>query len=118
MPITSPRASALRQSLLAPLAWSGRIEEWTRKVAEVANSLRDGKINTVSTVTLTANTTTTTITDPRISANTFIGLMPTTATAQTAMGAGWRIACTEGQAVITHNNTADTDKTLQYAILG
>ena len=118
MPITSPRATAQRQSLLAPLAWSGKIEEWTRKIAEICNSLRDGKINTVGAVTLTANATTTTITDARISANSFIGLMPKTATAQTAYVAGWRIVCADGSAVITHNNTADTDKTFQYVLLG
>lgn len=118
MPITSPRATAQRQSLLAPLAWSGRAEEWTRKVAEVANSVRDGKINTVGSVTLTANAATTTITDARIGTNSFIGLMPTTATAQTAYVAGWRIVCSDGSAVITHNNTADVDKTFVYSIFG
>lgn len=118
MAVPSPRSSSLQKTLLAPLAWSGKIEEWARKIAEVANSLRDGKINTVGTVTLTSGSTTTTLTDARINPQSFIGLMPITATAQAGFIAGMRIVCATGTATITHNSTADADRQFQYAILG
>jgi hypothetical protein len=114
MTVTSPRSSG-RGFPLAPTYW-GAVEEGLRKVAEVVNSLRDGKINSVGTVTLTANSTTTTITDARISPTSKISLTATSATA--AATTGLFVTAGTGSAAITHNSTADTNRTFSYAIFG
>ena len=114
MTVTSPRSSG-RGFPLAPTYW-GAVEEGLRKVAEVVNSLRDGKINSVGTVTLTANSTTTTLTDPRINPNSKISLTATTSTA--AASTGLYVTAGTGSAVITHNSTADANKTFAFAIFG
>ena len=114
MTVTSPRSSG-RGFPLAPTYW-GAVEEGLRKVAEVVNSLRDGKINSVGTVTLTANSTTTTITDARISPTSKVLPIATSATA--AATTGLFVTAGTGSAVITHNSTADLDRTFSYAIFG
>lgn len=89
-----------------------------RSVEDRINQIIQGKINATKSVTLTANDTTTTITDPRISAASYIGLMPTTATASAAMDAVYVSARTSGSATLTHDNTADVDRTYVALIIG
>lgn len=69
-------------------------------------------------VTLTANDTTTTLTDARISVNSRLTWMPTSATAAAAMDALYCSAITNGSATLTHDNTADTDRTFKVAVHG
>ena len=79
--------------------------------------------NPYGTLTLTANATSTTITDPStiITANSIILLFPVTATAAVAVGSATGVyisAKTAGTSfVITHPNTADADKTFSYMIV-
>ena len=87
-------------------------------IIERVNRLIQGKLNVVTTVTLAAGATTTTLTDSRISAESYIGLVPTTANAATAMTALYVSAKTSGSATLTHNNTADVDRTFDVVILG
>lgn len=102
----------------AIIEYLGKLADYVRSVGEVANQVRQGKINGTGTVTLTANATTTTLSDKRIGINSKVFLFPTTATAATEFGAGsLRIAAANESATITHANTADTDKTFNYAIL-
>lgn len=84
----------------------------------VINSLLLGKTNNVSTVTLTANSATTTITDPRITYASFIGLMATTANAATATANVYVSARGDGTATLTHANNAQTDRTFILLIVG
>ena len=92
----------------------------TRELAAVVNRMQLGGTNNTGTVTLTASTTTTTVQDKRIGANSVVTLMPTTANAQAAYIAGWRIATiTPGTSfVITHASNAAVDQTFRYAITG
>lgn len=115
MPIASPRASNLRGYPLAPTYWADT-EEGLRKLAEVINSVRDGKINSVGSVTLTANSTTTTLTDERINPNSKIGLTASSSTA--AAATGLYVTASDGTATINHNSTADTDRSFSYVIFG
>lgn len=92
--------------------------EHRRQIAQSINLIMDGKINAVGEVTLDANTTTTTFTDLRIGVDSVILLMPTTVTAGVAQAVGLHITTTKQSATITHNNSADTDKTFRYAVLG
>lgn len=84
----------------------------------VINSLLLGKTNNVSTVTLTANSATTSITDPRITYASYIGLMPTTANGAAAMTNVYVSARGDGAATLTHTNNAQVDRTFIMLIVG
>lgn len=122
MPVTSPRAS-LQEQITAPTYWpKEQITEWVRRVAETVNNILDGKINTVKTVTLTANVASTTISDERIGKNTVVLLTPTTANASAEFGAGTIYQTlpnvTSGAAVINHANNAQADRTYGMVLIG
>lgn len=92
-----------------------------RRKVSLLHQLSQGKMNCVGTVTLGANVASTTVSDPRVTAQSVILLMPTTANAGTEYGAGaWRIGTrTQGVSfVITHANNAQADRTFAYAIIG
>lgn len=88
------------------------------KLATAINQLIIGKVNTVGTVTLTANATTTTLTNSHIGADSFIQLMPITANAAAAITTTYISARVTGSATITHANNAQADKDFVYVILG
>ena len=95
-------------------------DQWLRRIASVVNGLLQGKSLNVGTVTLTDNAGTTTLTDARIGANTFIGFMPTTANASAEIGAGtlYVSARADGSATLTHANNSQTDRSFVYLIVG
>lgn len=94
------------------------LREWLRKTSEVANGVLNGKINATGSVTLTASSATTTLTDRRIGASSVILFMPTTSNAAGALSGLYVTARIEGQATLNHANNAQTDKTFSYAIFG
>jgi hypothetical protein len=89
-----------------------------RQIVERVGWLLRGKMNAVTTVTLTANATTTTLTDQRIGGGTYIGLSPTTANAAGALGTTYISAKAAGSATITHANAASTDRTFDVLLIG
>lgn len=91
-----------------------------RAIAEMLRGALGGKLNCTGAVTLAANAATTTVLDNRVSASSVILFMATSDTAITAMGVGIGVKTrTAGTSfVITHPNTADTDKTIEFVILG
>jgi hypothetical protein len=94
-----------------------------REVAVAVNQALNGKINSVKTVTLTANVASTTVNDPRIGSNTAIILFPQTANAAAELGNGTLYIAPgnytlKASFVITHANNAQTDRTYSVAILG
>jgi hypothetical protein len=105
--------------LHVPLAWHSGTE-WIRKCAQAINSLRDGRINSVGTVTLSASTTTTTLSDRRIGPDSYIGLRAKTDTARTAAASGYPYpsAQAKGSATLTHDSQSDTDRTFTFVVLG
>lgn len=118
MPLISPRASSLAAQGV-PLTWPD-VADHLFKLATALNKVLDGKINSIGTVTLTANAATTTLSDPRIGRNTILVLIPTTANAAAALGTTYQTypnAATEA-AVLNHANNAQTDKTFAYVLLG
>lgn len=115
MAITSPRASG-RQFDTPPLEW-GNGPEHRRKLAEVLDGVMDGKINATGTVTLTASSTTTTLTDRRIGTGSVILFMPTTQNAAGEIGM-YVSSRGQGTATITHASMSQTDRTFAYALLG
>lgn len=98
----------------APVAGLGTEE---RKLADAVNGAIRGKTNNVITVTLTANSATTTVNSPLIGTNSALLWTPTTANAaaETTMYVSAR---SQGTATLTHGNDADTDKTFEVVIVG
>ena len=117
MPITSPRATA-RELPGVPLQWNGPTEEWIRLIAQAVRNILDGKILATGTVTLTASSATTALTDRRIGPNSVILFMPTTANAATGLTALYITGRGDGTATLNHANNAQSDRTYAYALLG
>jgi hypothetical protein len=88
-----------------------------RAVAEIVNGMMDGKTNNTGSITLaTGNATTTTLSDPRISRDSVIILVPKTADAfSTTVYAS---AQSNGSATITHAANIVAGKTYGYVIVG
>jgi LDH2 family malate/lactate/ureidoglycolate dehydrogenase len=97
---------------------------WLRKIVRVINGIMQGKTNNTGSVTLTANSATTTVTETggRIGQNTLILFMPTTAHAATEFGAGTMYVSARSVAnntfTITHVNNAQNDRTFNYVLIG
>jgi len=90
---------------------------WLRRLTVAVNSLINGKVNAIASVTLTANATSTIVADLRCTSSSVIGLMPTTANAATALATTY-ITVTNKSFTITHANTSTTDRTFHYSVLG
>ena len=79
-----------------------------------------GRSNAVGSVTLTASTTTTTVTDNNCAEGSTPILVPTTAHAYAEIGNGtiYISAVANKSFTITHASNSQTDRTFRYAILG
>jgi hypothetical protein len=80
------------------------------RISLVVNQILLGKMNNTLAVTLTANSTTTVITDPRINTTSYFVFDARTATAQLAKYGLYASSVGNGTATLTHANTADTNK--------
>lgn len=94
--------------------------EWLRSLTDVVRGLMIGRANIAADLTLTANQSSTVITDPRLHSRSIILPMPTTANAAAEIAAGtmWVSAQGDGTATITHASNAQTDRTFRIGILG
>jgi hypothetical protein len=92
-------------------------ESSLKRIVATIGRLLAGKTNNVTSVTLTANSATTTMSDPRIGAYSFIGFTPTTAHAK-AEGTPEVTAKDTGTATLSHANNAQTDRTYDVVIIG
>lgn len=83
---------------------------------------RQGKLDCITEITLTANAATTTLTDIRISSQSCIAFMPLTANAAAEVAAGTMYTLEAnvgtGSVVITHANNAQTDRKFRLTIFG
>jgi hypothetical protein len=118
MPVASPRTSSSTFPP-APRDWP-EPRSWSQQIADVLNGVLDGKLNSCFTVTLTANAATTTVENARIRANSAVLLMPTTANAAAALATTYQTHpnTMDGQAVLTHTNNAQTDRTFRAFSVG
>lgn len=84
------------------------------------NRILQGKTNNFgqSTLTLTANSATTTLSDVRIGINTVILLQPTTANAAAATANVYFGTPGDGTVTVNHANNAQTDRTFKYVVIG
>ena len=77
-----------------------------------------GQTNNTVTATLTANVTTTTVSDARIGSTSVLIPMPTTANAAAALGSLYVTGIAKQTAVLNHANNAQTDRTFIFAVIG
>lgn len=89
-----------------------------RQVWVVVNNMLLGKINAVVEITLTANSATTALTDPRLSAGSHLTFMPLTANALADHPNLIVTAQGKQTATVTHTNNAQTDRTYRLLIIG
>lgn len=88
-------------------------------IARTANLALGGKINATTSVTLNPSATTTTLSDPRISADSTVHLMPQTSAAATAFAAGIYVTgFTTGSCVLNHASNASTNQNFSVLIIG
>lgn len=91
-----------------------------RAIASWMREVHQGKLANTGTLTLaaSASASSTTITDVRLGAFSWIGFMPTTLNAASAMPALYVSSRSNGGATVSHAINADADKVYIYAILG
>lgn len=89
-----------------------------RKIAEWSKQVNQGHIECIGNLTLAASTVSTTVSDPRVSLTSWIGLSPTTANALSAEPTVWISTYGNGTFTLTHASTASSDKNFRYAVLG
>lgn len=88
------------------------------QIATITNEMLKGRANNVGSVTLTANSTTTTISDIRIKQTMTAVLIPRTANAAAAMTNVYISAVADGSITLTHASTATIDRTFDYVLHG
>lgn len=91
---------------------------WARAMYDAVVRTLLGKLNCTGTLTLSANTTTTTLNDPRIGGNSVILFTPTTQHAADSWGSIYVTAKAAGSCTVNHVNTSETDKTFDYIVIG
>lgn len=82
------------------------------------NEMLRGRANNVGSVTLTANATSTTISDIRIRLTMTAVLIPRTANAAAAITNVFISAVADGSITLTHSNAASVDRTFDYVLHG
>ena len=102
----------------SPPAGGGDIPGWLRRMWVVLSQMQQGKLNAVGSVTLTASATTTAISDARINAESWIGLMPKTANAAGALATTYVSSRSDGTATLAHASTTTTDRGFDFCIIG
>lgn len=100
---------------------SPQLLNWLDILQAVLSNAMQGSLNVTSQtpVTLTPGATTTTIKDARIGGTSIIQLCPTTANAAAALSTTWiTVPPLKTIATINHVNSALTDRTFDYIIIG
>ncbi len=96
--------------------------EWCRRITNSVYEIMQGKTDNTGSITLTANSATTTLTEApgRIGQNTVILFMPTTANAASAMTNLYVSArsVANNTFTLTHTNNAQTDRIFNYVLIG
>lgn len=90
---------------------------WLRRMFIVFQQIHQGKLNAVGSVTLTTSVTATTVTDARISSESWIGLMPKSSAAAANITSLYVAAQGDGTASIAHASTT-TSMVVAYCVIG
>jgi len=107
------RVSILPNLFETDLEWKRKMNLWMAEAAQ-------GHINNAGNVSLISGTVSTVVSDNRVGAFSFVGLMPRTANAASEIGNGtlYIASQSKGAFTITHANAATGDRTFKYCILG
>lgn len=89
-----------------------------QRVAEVINRINSGRINVTALLTLNSSATSTALNDNRITAQSFIQLMPLSASAATALAGVWFGVASNGTVTVHHGSSAATDMNFEVLIIG
>lgn len=118
MTVTSPRSTARAFDTVPPIHdYANDIPAALRFVWNILNQLMRGKTNNVTPdFTLTLSSTTTVVTDERIGANSWIGLMPIDALAAGEMGI-YVLSQGKQTCTISHGSGSNT-RTFRMVIVG
>jgi hypothetical protein len=92
--------------------------DWLRRVVDVVNGSRSGKLNATLRITLANGAASTTIKDPRLTWYLALVLTPATANAAAISASVYVSSQRNGQATFAHPNTANTDQNFTLAIIG
>lgn len=98
--------------------WAVEVSRWLQGVPTAHGGVLAGKTNNTVDITLVASSATTTITDQRITATSYIGFMPLSANALNAWTTLRVSAQTNGSATLTHALDTVTDKDFRVLIVG
>ena len=90
----------------------------TREIAEITNSILNGKLNCTGNITLNSSGTTTTLYNERIGYDSVILLMPRNANAAGETDHTYVSSKAIGSCVITHRNHGHADNNWDYVIIG
>ncbi len=97
-------------------------DPFSRRMYEVLQQIRSGKLEVVGELTLTAGAASTAVTDIRVSPQSVIVWHPRTANAAAELAAGTMYITDanmgNGSMVVTHANNAQVDRTFRFAVLG
>jgi hypothetical protein len=93
-------------------------KDFARQISAAVTAALSGKLNSVASITLAANATSTTLTDTRIGASTFIGFSPMTANAATAVAGLYVSDQKTGVATLKHASSAHGDQTFSVLMIG
>ncbi len=91
---------------------------WLRALWTRFQTVQQGKLNCVTSMTLAVGTTVTKVTDSRISVDSAPLWLAQTTTAAAAMTNLFLSALAKGTATFTHTSTATTDRTYTLVIIG
>lgn len=105
-------------SRLAPTGFVPDEQQHRRLIAQWMREAHQGHLGNVGTVTLGTSTAATSVVDFRVGVNSFIGLMPTTANAASAIAATYVSSRSAEGFTISHANNATNDRTFVYCVLG
>jgi hypothetical protein len=98
------------------------VTQWTRRMWDSYFRTRQGKMDCITELTLTANSATTVFSDIRLSVQSVVTFDPKTATAATELYGATMYVLTANRNsetwTITHANNATTDRTFQVSIIG
>lgn len=99
-----------------PRSWHD-VADHLARIADAVNNILRGKLNNAGTLTLTANSATTTLTDVRIGTDSVVLLQPTTANGAAALTNIYFGTPGNGTITVNHANTAQTDRSFRFVVL-
>ena len=100
-----------------PRTWHDESDHRAR-ISDTLNNVLRGKTNNYGSVTLTASSATTTLTDIRIGINSVILFQPTTANAAAEIPTLYPGTPGDGTVTLNHANNSQEDRTFKYIVVG